>query len=73
MSYYFRHDLLCLLEVKGMEKRNWYEAIHFEGKEKASKAKCGKDHVKRMCWLRVTDSSDYLYHPSERDIEESLV
>lgn len=43
--------------------------MHFEGEEKASMGKCGKDHVKRMCLLRVTDSSDYLYHPSEGDLE----
>lgn len=43
--------------------------MNFEGEEKASMGKCGKDHVKGMCLLRVTDSSDYLCHPSEGDLE----
>lgn len=47
--------------------------MHFEGEENAFKRKCAKDCVKRMCLLGVTDSSDYLDHPSERDVEESWV
>lgn len=59
-------DMICFVCLKLREwRRGIGKEMHFEGKEKASKGKC--------VFARVTDSNDYLYHPTERDIEESLV
>lgn len=51
MSYYVRHDLLCLLEVKGIEKRNWSEAMHFEGEKKLPRESVGKTMLKECVCL----------------------